>query len=292
MPADYPLSDVMHFRGVALLSLAPAALGCAGTVSSGSDGVDAEAVTTTSALVTIERSADPMTGARAEASARFLRVLAPATPDEALRAIGAALDLPPVGSCLATAPHGTSAASVLPSVELLDVGSVSVEAAGVETRMSPRLLPDVTDVVSGVVYARGADPASLPDTLPYVVRVAGTQGLGPFAFAATAAGDPAEVHVEGEDAGSLEATGPAVNLTWPASIGDVVYVDVRPAGVRCTLGDPAVADVDHGHLSTLLLDEGGTLVIHRLHREALRAPSLEGGEIRFDFARTLSYVRR
>jgi hypothetical protein len=178
-------------------------------------------------------------------------------------------------------------------VELVDVGGVTIEAGGIETRMSPRQLPDVTDVVSGVVYARGTDPALLPEGARYQVRVAGNTGFEPFTVSAVAAGDPAEVHVAGEDeAGTLTAAGTTLEVSWPASLGDdVIYVDVRPAGVRCTLGNVG-GEAAHAALSTLLLDDAGTLVIHRLHREPLRAQSIDSGEIRFDFARTLAYIRR
>lgn len=174
------------------------------------------------------------------------------------------------------------------------MGGVTLEAGGVETRMSPRQLPDVTDVVSGVVYARGADPALLPDSARYQVRVAGNAGFEPFTISAMAAGDPAEIRVTGEDAaGTVIATGPNLEVSWPATPGseDVVYLDVRPAGVRCTLGAIG-SETARASVSTLLLDDAGVLVIHRLHREALHAQSVESGEIRFDFARTLAYLRR
>jgi hypothetical protein len=262
-------------------------------VSSGADGVDAEALARTSALVSVERTSDPTVGSRAEASARFLRVLAPSSADDALRAIGAALELPAAGSCAAISARAGDAPAQLSMVELVDVGGVTIEVGGVETRMSPRQLPDVTDVVSGVVYARGADPALLPDSARYQVRVAGNAGFEPFMVSATAAGDPAEVRVAGEDeAGTVIATGANLEVSWPATgSDDVVYVDVRPAGVRCTLGTLGT-DVARASVSTLLLDDTGTLVIHRLRREVLRTQSVDSGEIRFDFARTLAYVRR
>lgn len=293
----------MRLSGLALLPLLPAAVGCAGTVSSaGADGVDAES-STISALVSIERTSDPTAGSRAETSARFLRVMAPASADDALRAIGASLELPAVGTCAAISARAGSGPAQLPLVELLDVGGVTLEVGGVETRMSPRQLPDVTDVVSGVVYARSTNPALLPDSSRYVVRVTGTPGFEPFAVSALGAGDPAQVRIAGEDeAGTLLATGSVLDVSWPAGAGssderdDVVYLDVRPAGVRCTLGDesgnstPGAAA--HATVSTLLLDDTGTVVVHRLHREPLNAPSVDSGEIRFDFARTIPYVRR
>ncbi len=278
----------MRVSAAPLLSILPALVGCAGAVS-GPESGDAVAPRT-SAVVTIERMADVPGGSHAEASARFLRVTAPASADDALRAIGASLDLPAAGSCASiSARAGAASGASLPVVELVDLGEVSVEAADVETRLSPRQLPDVTDVVSGVVYARATDPALLPPSTRYVVRVSGAPGLAGFGVAAWAPADAGDVRLAGEDAtGVLVATGASIDLSWTAgSADDMVYVDVRPNGVRCVLGD-----VGHGAVSTLFLDEAGTLVVHRLHRETFRAPGLDSGEVRFDFARTVPYVRR
>jgi hypothetical protein len=278
----------MRLAPLALLPLVPAALGCAGTVS-GPDGVDAEASATTTAIVAVERTADSSEGSRAEASARFIRVTAAASAADALRTIGAALDLPARSSCATIASLGASPAVLAPVVELVDVGAVSVLAEGVETRLAPRQLPDVTDVVSGVVYARATDPSLLPVSTPYVFRIAGTQGLPPVEVTAVAPADPGEIHVAGEDTpGLLVANGATVDLSWAGDTSeDLVYVDVRPNGVRCVLDGSG-----HGSVSTMFLDDAGTLVVHRLRREPLRANGIDAGEIRFDFARALAYVRR
>ena len=281
---------------LALLPVIPAALGCAGTVSASAEAADAEASAKTSALVSIERTTDAIQGSRAEASARFLRVTAPASSDDAMRAIGAALDLPAVGACAAlstrAAPSSGGPGGLAPVVELVDVGSVTLQAAGVETRLSPRQLPDVTDVVTGVVYARATDPLLLPPGARYVVHVAGAPGFEPIEVSALAPADPVDVRVSGEaEGGPLTASGSSVDFSWAATAiaraDEVVYVDVRPSEVRCMLGDAGT-----GSVSTLLLDDEGTLIIHRLHREALRARGIDSGEVRFDFARTVGYVRR
>jgi len=280
----------MRLSFFALLPVVPAALGCAGTVSGPTDG-DAEVSRTTSAVVAVERTADSAEGSRAEASARFIRVLAPSSAGDALRAIGASLELPPSGSCATLASLASTPVAQAPVIELLDVGSVTLQADGVETRLAARQLPDVTDVVSGVVYARATDPSLLPTSTRYVIHVAGGQGLEPFDFTAAAPGDPGDVRIAGEDvAGTLVATGATVDLSWPASADladNLVYVDVRPNGVRCVLEGGG-----HGSVSTLLFDDAGTLVVHRLRREALSARGIDSGEVRFDFARTVAYVRR
>jgi hypothetical protein len=278
----------MRLSWLVQLPFLATALGCAGNVS-GAAG-DAEAATTTSAVVVIERTIDATEGSRAEGSARFVRVTTPASVDDALRAIGAALELPRRTPCasVASLALGASATESAPVVELVDVGAVSLTAGGIETRLLPRQLPDVTDVVSGVVYARAAELTLLPAATRYVVRVAGGSNLGAFEATASAPDDPNEVLIAGEGArGRVVASGPTVDLAWKASSSDdVVYVDVRPSGVRCAFGD-----VGHAAVPALFLAEAGTLAVHRLHREPLRAPGIDSGEIRFDFARTVAYVR-
>jgi hypothetical protein len=171
----------------------------------------------------------------------------------------------------------------------MDVGAVSLEADGVQTRLLPRQIPDVTDVVSGVVYARATDPTVLPAATRYVVHVGGAPDRVPVDIAATAPGDPSDVRVAGEDTpGVLVATGAWVNFAWTAEgADDLVYVDVRPSGVRC-----AFEDVGLAAMSTLYFDSSGTLVVHRVRRERLHSLGIDSAEVRFDFARSVAYVRR
>jgi hypothetical protein len=280
----------MRLSPLAILPLVPAALGCAGTVAGPSEGGDAEATSTTSAVVAVERSADPTEGSRAEASARFVKITAPGSAADALRAIGATLDLPAIGACASVGSLGGAPAARVPVVELVDVGDVSLVADGAETRLAARQLPDVTDVVSGVVYARATEASWLPASAPYLLHVGGAHGLPGFDVTVLAPGDPADVHVAGEDAlgTTTVPAGATVELSWTADgADDAVYVDVRPADVRCTFGATGRASVP-----AALFDDAGTLVVHRLRREALRVPGIDSGEVRFDFARALAYVRR
>jgi len=284
----------MRLSLVGLIAAAPAALGCTGAVA-GADGVDAEPVSRTNAVVAVERTSDIAEGVQAQASARFLRVSASTSTDEALSAVGASLDLPAVGTCAAVGTleqaRGT-AGTPAPVVELVDVGTVSLEAAGGETLLWPRQLPDVTDVVSGVVYARAAaDPSALPPSERYVVRVGGA-GLAPLEMAAWAPGPADDIRVAGEDAGQVVARGATIDLSWAATSAgdDLVYVDVSPHDVRCVFGDTGSAS-----LSTVFLDEQGSLVVHRLHREwtsGWATRGIETAEVRFDFARHVGYTRR
>jgi len=297
-------------------AVAPA-LGCAGTVSGAPGTADAE-IPTTHAVILVERTLDPTEGSRAEASARFVRAAASSTAG-ALQTIGASLDLPPAGSCASVTSLVAGGAGALADgveralIELADVGSVSIDTGdALGARLAPRRLPDVTDVVSGVVYARAADPSLFPAGVPYLVHVSGGPDLDPIDTSATAPADPADVHVVGEDGrgGAELASGGPIDLDWPAgpSSGDTLYVDVRPSGgsgVRCVLAPESDVAGDAsdspaaGHASlpaASLFDEHGaftegTLVIHRVHRESFRARGLESGEVRFDFARSLVYKR-
>ncbi|MCL2450171.1 MAG: hypothetical protein FWD17_14585 [Polyangiaceae bacterium] len=275
------------------------ALGCEGTVASATPS-DAEA-TTTSAVVIVERTVEPSSGPHVQASARFVRIPAaaghPSDVEGALRAIGAAVDLPAKGRCV---PLGSPAADIVsedepPVVELVDVGSVSIESDRVETRLTARQVPDVTDIVSGIVYARAVDPNTFPPSARYVLHVGGQPQIAAFDLVATAPPDPNDVTFTGETtpAGSL-VIGDTVEASWaPDGTTDAIFVDLQPADVRCTLGEGgADADAAHAALPASLLGAEGTLTVHRLRREAVSAPGLFGGELRFDFARSLAYARR
>jgi len=322
------VETTMRFSPLAFLSFAPVVFGCTGTVAASSETVDAETTTETSALVVIERTSDAVRGTSAEASARFLRVAAPSSAVDALHAIGAALDLPPRGACAsivslagtaAGLSGGTAPAAHPPVVELVDVGEVSLEVDGEITRLLPRQVPDVTDVVSGVVYARGtfrprsggagdvqAGPSLLPPATRYIVHVAGGHDLGAFDVAMMAPRDPTEVHIAGETAqGGLQlGSSDSVAFSWtPDGPDDLVYVDLRPdstADVPSRLTTPPSADgavrcvlddAGRGVVSTLLFEDAGTMIVHRVHRERLRARGISG-EVRVDFARTLLYARQ
>ncbi len=194
----------MRLGGLALLMAGGAVAGCTGAVSAPGVAGDAESVVvTTSAVVIVERTVDATQGVRAAASARFVRVASPSSMLDALHAIGAAGDLPARGVCatLTSLTGGVAAEDPPPVVELVDVGAVSLEAGGAETRLVPRQLPDVTDVVSGVVYARATDPTLLPAASRYGVNVAGRVEFGAFHVSVVAPADPGRRSHRGRDRG-------------------------------------------------------------------------------------------
>ncbi|HLK40968.1 MAG TPA: hypothetical protein VKU41_29660 [Polyangiaceae bacterium] len=285
-----------HFDKWTLLLTASAAAGCAGNVAGPGTPGDADASMTTNAVVVVERSTDAIEGARAQVSARFVRVAAGSSAQDAMRAVGAALELPARGECASVSAlsGGITRAEAAPVVELVDVGSVWLDVAGARTRLVPRQVPDVTDVVSGVVYARASDAALLPAAARYEVHVSGSPGREAFDAAVDAPADPSDITVTGEEAGGgpLVARGSSVALTWPSSgADDLVYVEVRPGAVRCVLDGVVRGGSTRATLSTSNLDDAGSIVLHRVHREALHALGVDGGEVRFDFARSIAYVR-
>jgi len=288
---------------VAPLALASAA--CTGTVAASQDAVDAEASSVT-AVIAVERtsgvgSAGATDGARGEAVARVLRMRAGAVDDDALRMVGAAVDFPTMGSCArAAAPTASNSRAV----ELLDVGAITLEADGVKTNLVARRLPDVADLVSGVVYTtRSSGGEGFPARGRYEVRVAGLdRDVAAFGVEANVVGEPAELRVAGQPAGptgqeaapgspvSIAPNAP-VDLAWTVGATlafDVVYIDVAAPGgqtTRCLFSDSGRATVP----ASAFTADDGTLSVHRVHREAFRAPGVDTGELRFDFARVVAY---
>src|SRR4051794_24002152 len=112
-----------------------AATGCAGVVSASGEEADAQSTSVTGVVV-IDRTVSGDEASRSEASARFVR-LRGAIDVGALRLAGAGLDLPAIGECSVVAdPTSTR------SVELLDVGSVSLESPSGRVALAQRQVPD------------------------------------------------------------------------------------------------------------------------------------------------------
>jgi hypothetical protein len=187
------------------------------------------------------------------------------------------------------------------AVLLVDVGTIGLEANGMRTALQARRLPDIVDLVSGVVYStRAADPEAFPEGAAYVLRAAGRPefDLVPFTVSATAPREPEDLRIADQDArdagGLVLPADSAASLAWRAgNRDDVVYVDVSPSGqpgtnnVRCLFEDIGHAVIG----ATALTSDDGTLTVHRLHRETFQAAGIDAGEIRFDFARTVSFRR-
>jgi hypothetical protein len=254
-----------------------AATGCAGVVSASAEEADAQSTSVTGVVV-VDRTVSGEETSRSEASARFVR-LRGAIDVGALRLAGAGLDLPAVGECsLVADPTSTR------SVELLDVGAISIEHAGQRVALAQRQVPDVVDLVSGSVYSARIDDALVPSGADVAVMVTGGAEVPAFSVRAKTPDAPSNVRLSGLDQR-------AVSLDWNAG-HDAIYVDIgagwrRPeATTRCSF-----ADDGHATIPVSAFGDEGVVTVHRVRREKLSIPGLDGGELRFDFARAITYRR-
>ena len=297
-------------------------IGCSANLAASSESTDAEASAVTG-IVTVERTASGAeTAPKSDIIARFVRSRAGVVDDDSLRLVGAAIDLPAVGACNRL-PGASSATKLARSLELLNVGALSfdfpssagngVEAQGKpEARLVARHLPDVVDLVSGVVYTARGEGEAFPGKGRYVFRAGGSpeQEIAPFTVEATAKGEPGDIRIA-DQALAHRAEGspvliPAVDptdVTWTpdGTDDDVIYIDVaasraaagsggvgaRDTGVRCSFADTGRATL----AATAFVADEGTIAIHRVHRESFRAKGIDSGVLRFDFARVASFRR-
>ena len=259
-------------RSAFLMAAFLAATGCSAVVSGSSEEADAQSTSVTGVVVVDRTVSDE--SSHGEASARFVR-LRGAIDNGALRLVGAGLDLPPVGECSAVR-DGTSSRSV----ELLDVGAISIESeSGQRVALAQRQVPDVVDLVSGSVYSARIDETTVPSGADVAVLVGGSTDVPAFSVRAKTPEAPSAVR--------LALDGSGGDLRWNAGgdrSRDAIYVDV--GGTRCSF-----ADDGHAVIPASALGEEGSLSVHRVRREKLSIPGLDGGEVRFDFARTIAYRR-
>ena len=272
-------------RSPFLLTGVLTSLAAAGCIQQSEDRPDAEAASTSAtALVVVERTSGPGDTVRGDAViARFVRVHEGRVDDQALRLAGAAFDLPAVGTC-STAQEAQPALQPR-SVDLLDVGVLTVDGSSKSTVALPRTMPDPTGVVSGVFYsARSTEIGEHSERL--ALHTSGGPDIEGFNVNVAAPRDVADVRV------SFVASG--LDVAWEAAESDdardVVYVDVLGASsrlvARCT-----TLDVGHMVVPLGVVIDDGQLAVHRMHRESFRAKGIETGEIRFDVSRIVTFRR-
>jgi hypothetical protein len=290
----------MRLPFLAFSLLCVAGIGCSAPLASSAEP-DAEMSSSSAAVVLVERTVSVDDNARAEAVARFVRMRSGAVDDDALLMVGAAIEFPALGTCAPLAAARPAESGPARAVQLVDVGTIGLEANGLRTSLQARRLPDIVDLVSGVVYStRAPDPDTFPSDTAYVLRATGRPelDLAPFTVFATAPREPDELRVAGQDphapGGLVLPSDTATSLTWTAgNREDVVYVDVTqsaasgPSSVRCLFEDAGHAVI----AATAMTNDDGTLTVHRLHRETFQTAGIDAGEIRFDFARTVSFRR-
>lgn len=266
-----------------ILLVVPLLAGCSATVVQG-EQTDAETSALTGVVV-VEETAFAGDVPHAEVSARFVKVHG-AVDDGALRLAGTQLTLPQLGECTVLVDEPLRAPSV--SVELLNVGALNVESASGKATLQPRRVPDVTDLVSGVLYTARTD--GLRGTVR--VRAAGAEPeVAPLVVEAQAPAELRGLKVAGIEVKSSEPIAIVATTTdveWePGNRGDVVYVDVLAQGALTTRC--AVADLGHASVPAPS-SQTGTFAVHRLHREPLAG--FDRGELRFDSARLVPFTVR
>jgi hypothetical protein len=299
-PADYALGSMRSLAHAPFLAsvcaLGVLTLGgCTTSVAASGEQADAEVSPAATGIIVVEGSSSNE-GSRSEAVARFVRARAGAVDDDTLRMVGATFEFPALGSCEALgAARGPSTVS---AITLVDVGSVAIMAGEATTTLQARQVPDVADLVSGVVYSARAD--ELPSKSGYVLRVDGSADLGVAAFvvSATSPGEPNELRLAHDDghagAVAILAAAPSVDVSWdPGSGDDAIYVDIsatnRAPTTRCLFDDSGHATLPASAFGAI---DDGTVSVHRLHREPFHARGVEPGEVRFDFARVVAFSRR
>lgn len=263
----------------------------------GPEGTSSPVATTTHALLRIERSAH--LGAEREATgvafAGVVRVPELADPEPLLRLSGRSVSLPSVGQCaLASHEREVLPASDLSRAEFLNAGDVLLGASNEQTLLAPRAFPLE---VAGVVYtSRDRASASLPSGAAYLLKTTGSEQLAPLELRVQAPEELHDITVGGYLLSSLESVdgSAGASLGWRAGDArDVVYVEVAGAPEVGTLGVCAFRDSDgQGALPRGLFGAvgNGSLTFHRLREVAADVPTLDGAEVRFDFALTASTV--
>lgn len=259
----------------------------------GVEGSSEPAPTATHALLRVERSAHA--GAEQQSSglafAGVVRVPSEADPGPLLRLSGKAVTLPAIGQCLAP-NHERDAVppSDLARAEFLNAGDVSLGTLEAQTLLAPRNFPLN---VSGVVYTsrdRASEP--LPSAAPYLLKTTGSEQLAPLELRVQAPDELRDVTIDGAAFETLAGVDAAreVWVNWRAGDArDIVYVEIAGALETGTLGVCAFRDSEgRGALPRGLFgaNGAGSLAFHRLRDVTADVPTLDGAEVRFDFALT------
>jgi len=257
----------------------------------GVEGSSEPVPTATHALLRIERSAHvggehPASGL---AFAGVVRVPELADPEPLLRLSGKSVTLPALGQCLLPSHERDSAPpSELARAEFLNAGDVSLGASAAQTFLAPRNFPLE---VPGVVYtSRDRASEQLPSGAPYLLKATGSEQLPPLELRVQAPDELRDVALGGlaiEAVGSVDARD-ALLITWRAGDArDVVYVEIAGSPEAGTLGVCAFRDAEgRGALPAGLfgVSGSGSIALHRLREVAADVPTLDGAEVRFDFA--------
>jgi len=263
------------------------------------EGSSEPVATTTHALLRVERSAH--VGVQTEptglAFAGVVRVPELADPEPLLRLSGKSVTLPGAGQCLVpNRERDAVPLTDLARAEFLNAGDVTLGTSGARTLLAPRAFP--LDV-SGVVYTsrdRASEP--LPSGAAYILKTTGSEQLPPLELRVQAPDELRDVTLDGTALEALTSVDSAiaVQLAWrPGDARDTVYVEVAGSPDAGTLGVCAFRDSEgQGALPRGLFGAAGSgsLAFHRLREVAADVATLDGAEVRFDFALTADVAFR
>ena len=214
--------------------------------------------------------------------------------------IGTKLEITGVGACrqlLASAAVPSSPrVGAHGSIELIDVGDVTLRAGAAEMPLAVRAFPDVGDLVSGMFYTSRDAASDLPAGATYTLEGTGSRLVDRFTGDVDAPPALDDVRVGGAarlDGVTLEQGAP-VTVQWrPATVsdarsGDLVLVDVSAesgASVRCTFRDEGRGVLPAWVMRSSVLGvlpATAALSVHRVRERAFAAPGIDTGEVRFD----------
>jgi hypothetical protein len=292
----------MSVRVPFLAVVAVAAIGCSGPVADDLAEVADASGAMTEGVVVVERRVSGDGVAQTSVSAKFMRLGSPVDPELAERVVGTKLDLPTLGTCrpvtaatVDTKTHGRG------SIELIDVGDLSLRAGTQRLPLAVRAFPDVGDLVSGMFYTSRDTASDLPLGATYTLESTGAGAIerfavdvdGPLALEDVRLGTAtlADGVVVDETQPLAVRWRALASLAAPESAGatpDVVIVDVGAdsgASVRCAFPDEGsgVLPAWIFRASTLgALPATATIAVRRLRERSFASVGVDTGEVRFD----------
>lgn len=291
----------LSLRAPILIAAAVVIGGCSAPVV---DDVSDASGAMTDAVVLVERTVSADGATQTHVSAKFMRLSTPADPELAEGMVGSKLALPPVGACRRAAADsdGSAALGSIGSIELLDVGDVSLRTGGSVMTLAARAFPDVGDLVSGMFYTSRDAASDLPSAATYTLEGTGSAQVERFAIEADAPAAPEDVRLGDVmlgDAPAIEEG--SVSVRWraagdphspPAAKGpeDLVLVDITAASgasVRCTFADSGRGVLPAWVWSSSelgALPASATVAVHRVRERSFVVPGLDTGAVRFDLS--------
>ncbi len=290
-------------RRASILIIAAAAAGCSAPVVD--DVADANGAMT-EGVVVVERRVGGDGATQTNVSAKFMRLSTPVDPDLAERLVGSKLDwpvsadpahpIPDYGVCRAVgAAQPDTHPPALGTIELIDVGDVTLRAGSSVMPLAPRAFPDVGDLVSGMFYTSPDTASDLPVASTYTLEGTGAGIIDCFTVDADAPPTLEDVRIG--DAALVDGVpldeGAPLTLRWNAGQNgarDLVLIDVGAASgasVRCAFPDEGKALLPAWVLrgATLgALPATATVAVHRVRERSFVAPGIDAGEVRFDLS--------